>query len=535
MQQGFEHAVEQQVERIRNSPDFANGAKLGQFLNYVVEQTLAGNPGKIKQYTIAVEALGYPPDFDPMNNPTVRILAGRLRRAIDRYYIDQGKSDPIRIDIPKGSYIPVFSGVETAAEATARSSVARRSPASAARQTQHPTIAVYEFQCGGDGQMNPMIAVGLSAEILVAMTRFADLSVVGPLSRSQGSRDKLKTLLGEQGAAFALQGSIRSSGQKIRITTDLVDTATGVCLWGHTFKYDLDSASLFDIEDEVTSRIAGAIGDGLGVIFRRLQSDSYRQHIKQGDVTDAVLSYNYAWAIHTPQSFLDAYEAVGEALEIHPKSALLTALQANILYGDALHGLGIAADSATKMVEMADQAVALDPNLQVARYNEVVVNAFYGRADACIEAARHVVALNPNHARILAGCAIATASVGAYELGKELIEQAKHLNPQYPGIYYFVDFVINFREGRYDEAWANAKLIETPGIIWQPLIRAAALGELGRVDEAKTFLDEVMELKPDFRERGRDYIRRLFVTDEHVDMICDGLSRCQIQVPAVTP
>ena len=105
MQQGFEHAVEQQVERIRNSPDFANGAKLGQFLNYVVEQTLAGNPGKIKQYTIAVEALGYPPDFDPINNPTVRILAGRLRRAIDRYYLDQGKSDPIRIDIPKGSYI----------------------------------------------------------------------------------------------------------------------------------------------------------------------------------------------------------------------------------------------------------------------------------------------------------------------------------------------------------------------------------------------------------------------------------------------
>ena len=535
VRQGFEDAVEQQVERIAASPEFVNGAKLGQFLRYIVDQTLSGDPGKIKQYTIAVEGLGYPSDFDPMSNPTVRILAGRLRRAIDRYYLEEGNSDPIRIDIPKGSYIPVFSGVEPVAEATAGFNSAQPAPSAAARLAQRPTIAVYEFECLGDGQSDSMIAVGLSAEILVALTRFAELSVVGPLSRSRGGPDELVRLSREHGASFALQGWIRTSGNRVRISTDLVDSVSSISLWGHTFEYDLETASLFDIEDQVTSRIVGAIGDGLGIIFRRLQSENHREHIKFSDTTTAVLSYNYAWAIHTLQSFRDAYETVGEALEKHPKSALLTALQANILYGDTLHDMGIAADSATKMVELADLAVALDPDLQIARYNEVVVSAFQGRADACVEAARRVVALNPNHARILAGCAIATTSVGAYDFGRELIARAKQLNPHYPGIYYLVDFVIDFCNGRYDEAWASAKLIETPGILWQPLIRAAALGRLGRMQDAKPFLEELLHLKPDFNEYGRDYIRRLFVTDEHVDMMWDGLAKARprpVQVPA---
>ena len=131
--------------------------------------------------------------------------------------------------------------------------------------------------------------------------------------------------------------------------------------------------------------------------------------------------------------------------------------------------------------------------------------------------------MNPNHPRILGGCAIATVSVGAYELASELVGRANQLNPQYPGVNCFVDYVIHYREGDFDAAWADAKQIETPGIIWQPLLRAAVLGKLGRVDAAQPFLEELMELKPDFPDRSREYIRRLLVTDEHVDMVWDGL------------
>ena len=135
--------------------------------------------------------------------------------------------------------------------------------------------------------------------------------------------------------------------------------------------------------------------------------------------------------------------------------------------------------------------------------------------------------MNPNHARVLAGCAVATSSVGAYEYGKELIERAKTLNPQYPGWYCFVDYLINFKNEDFEKAWSYAQLIETSGQIWQPLLRAAVLGKLGRVGDAQAYVRELLQIKPDFPERSRDYVSRLFVTDEHVDMICDGWARCQ--------
>ena len=113
--------VKPQLERILASSDFMASKVLSRFLRYVVEQTLNGQSGGIKQYTVAVEALGYGADFDPQSNPIVRIHARKLRRALDRYYLEQGIEDPVRIDIPKGSYIPVFLDNPDASEAPASS------------------------------------------------------------------------------------------------------------------------------------------------------------------------------------------------------------------------------------------------------------------------------------------------------------------------------------------------------------------------------------------------------------------------------
>ena len=84
-------AVQAQLERILASPEFVSGPKLGQFLRYVVGQTLSGDPDTIKQYTIAVEGLGYDKGFDPTSNTIVRILAGRLRRGTKALAFPLGK------------------------------------------------------------------------------------------------------------------------------------------------------------------------------------------------------------------------------------------------------------------------------------------------------------------------------------------------------------------------------------------------------------------------------------------------------------
>lgn len=100
--------VRSALQRVLASPDLRTSPRLGDFLRYVVESTLAGRSEQIKGYTIAVEALGRAPSFDPQSDPIVRVEATRLRRALQNYYNTVGLTDPVLIHIPKGGYVPQF-------------------------------------------------------------------------------------------------------------------------------------------------------------------------------------------------------------------------------------------------------------------------------------------------------------------------------------------------------------------------------------------------------------------------------------------
>jgi hypothetical protein len=94
--------------RVVASNHISKSPQLANFLRFVVEEKLAGNGSRIKAYTIAADALGRDSSFDPQNDPIVRVEAGRLRRALDQYYINGGCNDPVVIELPRGHYVPVF-------------------------------------------------------------------------------------------------------------------------------------------------------------------------------------------------------------------------------------------------------------------------------------------------------------------------------------------------------------------------------------------------------------------------------------------
>ena len=85
--------IREQLKSIADAPPFANQNKIWRFLNYIVEQTLAGNERRLKQYCIATEALGREVSFDPELDPVVRLEAGKLRKSLDVYYLNDGKAD----------------------------------------------------------------------------------------------------------------------------------------------------------------------------------------------------------------------------------------------------------------------------------------------------------------------------------------------------------------------------------------------------------------------------------------------------------
>jgi hypothetical protein len=101
-----------QLERLLQSVDFRASNKQRKFLNFVVDETLKGRTSQVKGYTIAVAVYGRTESFDPQVDPIVRVEAGRLRRALEHYYLTAGKNDPVRIEIPKGGYVPTFNKVQ---------------------------------------------------------------------------------------------------------------------------------------------------------------------------------------------------------------------------------------------------------------------------------------------------------------------------------------------------------------------------------------------------------------------------------------
>ena len=100
------------------SPPFSKSAQLTNFLRFVVEEALAGRGERIKAYTIATAALGRDESFDPQADPIVRVEAARLRRALRTYYADGGAEQPIVIELPTGTYAPVFRAPQRQADAT---------------------------------------------------------------------------------------------------------------------------------------------------------------------------------------------------------------------------------------------------------------------------------------------------------------------------------------------------------------------------------------------------------------------------------
>lgn len=103
--------IDEALERVLASRGFRGSARKQRFLRFIVQETLAGHADRIKAYAIAIDVFDRDASFDPLLDPVVRIHAGRVRRCLEQYYLTDGAFDAVRITIPKGSYVPQFTGM----------------------------------------------------------------------------------------------------------------------------------------------------------------------------------------------------------------------------------------------------------------------------------------------------------------------------------------------------------------------------------------------------------------------------------------
>src|SRR5437899_650510 len=118
-------AARRQLERLLENKLFARSEQLSRLLRFLVERHLEGRDQEIKECVIGVEVFGRDPDYNPKFDPIVRTEARRLRARLNEYYESEGKHDAIRIDLPKGGYVPV---IQVAADRQATSTREARAP-----------------------------------------------------------------------------------------------------------------------------------------------------------------------------------------------------------------------------------------------------------------------------------------------------------------------------------------------------------------------------------------------------------------------
>src|SRR5258708_2189830 len=104
-------ATRRELERVLEGAVFKRNERLSGFLRFVVGRTLEGRTQELKESVIAIEVFGRKPDYNPKHDPIVRTEATRLRARLSQYYTDEGKGDPLVIDLPRGGYVPVFREV----------------------------------------------------------------------------------------------------------------------------------------------------------------------------------------------------------------------------------------------------------------------------------------------------------------------------------------------------------------------------------------------------------------------------------------
>jgi len=252
-------AVRQQLNRILASKTFSQVERLKRFVSFIVGETVGGRGGDLKEYVIGVQVFGKEPSFDPRTDPIVRVQARRLRTRLARYYRDEGNSDELIVDLPKGGYAPVF---RTRDETPA----IRRSLT--ATLVGRNTVAVLPLADDSSGASLDYFCRGLRDEIVHALTSIKALRVLAVRRDAPDAHDR-------EEAALVITGGVRSARDQLRVTIHLVDGASGYYLWSESA--DVDQGDPVSGQEAIARRIADKLVPEVNsdaVLGARKQSDN---------------------------------------------------------------------------------------------------------------------------------------------------------------------------------------------------------------------------------------------------------------------
>jgi TolB-like protein/class 3 adenylate cyclase len=412
-----------------------------------------------------------------------RMVRDNVRDKLDYAFEDKGEQQVKNIARPVRVYARRTEGTPGVLTTSGSSATSSPLPAAAPRLS----IVVLPFANLSDDREQQYFADGLTEDLTTDLSRIADMVVISRNTAFtyQGKRVDTKRIGRELSVRYVLEGSVRRSGNQIRINAQLIDAETDAHLWAERF--DGDTTDLFALQDEITSRIANA----LGVELIAAEAARLTEH---PDALDYILRGRAG-----KPTFGEAISLFEHALELDPRSVEAQSQLAHLLSGRVLTGVsGQPPSDLARAQGLVDQALSASPRYAFAHFVKGQVLRAQERWEEAIPEYETALALDRNLVAALSGLAWCKLNGGSIEEVIPLAEQAFRLSPRDPliGVRYLLIGTVHLLQSHIDAAivWLEKARSAMPIAPFPRSHLASAYALRGETERAASELAEARRL-----------------------------------------